>query len=201
MEIVVLVGFFALLIGIIVLSVRFVKKQNNKKIELFKDWALRLNLQHEHKKQLLAKLNTLSGELDGVPVVIYEHIVGSGKNQVLYTTINFAPNPFDFDFRIGKEGFFSKVGKAFGGKDIEFGDEEFDKKFLLKSKEESRFRSLMDFRMQGELRTIEKQLKGNILSTNAGFTYSLVGGFSKQAKLEEFEKVMSFMRTLIKNLR
>ncbi|NOQ70926.1 MAG: hypothetical protein GQ574_02930 [Crocinitomix sp.] len=202
MEIVILVGFFALLIGIIVFAVRFVKKQNNKKIELFQQWALRLNLQHEHKKQLLAKLNMLSGELDGVPVVIYEHIVGSGKNQVLYTTVTFAPNPFDFDFKIGKEGFFSKVGKSFGSKDIEFGDEEFDKKFLLKCKdEEGRFRNLMDFRMQQELRNIEKQLKGAIQSSNAGFTYSLAGGFNKQAKLEEFERVIGFMRALIKNLR
>ncbi|MDG1914288.1 MAG: hypothetical protein P8I55_06830 [Crocinitomix sp.] len=202
MEILALVGFFALLIGIIVLSVRFVKKQNKKKIELFQQWGLRLNLHHENKKQLLAKLNTLSGELDGKPVVIYEHIVGSGKNQVLYTTVTFAPNPFDFDFKIGKEGFFTKVGKSFGAKDIEFGDEEFDKKFLLKCKDqEDRFRSLMDFRMQGALTNIEKQLKGNISSTNAGFTYSLVGGFNKQTKLEEFEKVMTFMRDLIKNQR
>ena len=42
MEILALVGFFALLIGIIVLSVRFVKKQNKKKIELFQQWGLRL---------------------------------------------------------------------------------------------------------------------------------------------------------------
>jgi hypothetical protein len=202
MEILALVGFFGILIAIIVFSIRFVKKQNNRKIELFQQWGLRLNLKHEHKKQLLAKLNSLSGELDGKPVIIYEHIVGSGKNQVLYTTVTFAPNPFDFDFKIGKEGFFSKVGKSFGSKDIEFGDEEFDKKFLLKCKdEEDRFRSLMDVRMQGALSSIEKQLKGNIMSTNAGLTYSLVGGFNKQAKLEEFEKVMTFMRDLIKNQR
>ncbi len=199
MEIVILVGFFALLIGVIVLSIRFVKKQNNKKIVLFQEWALRLNLQHEHKKQLLAKLNTLSGELDGVPVVIYEHIVGSGKNQVLYTTVTFAPNPFDFDFRIGKEGFFSKVGKSFGAKDIEFGDEEFDKTFLLKSKEEGKFRSLIDFRMQQELREIETSLAGTIASANGGFTYSIMGGFTKEEKIAEFENVLNFMRLLIRN--
>jgi hypothetical protein len=202
MEILALVGFFAFLIGIIVLSFRFVKKQNSKKIELFQQWALRLNLQHEHKKRMLAKLNTISGDLDGQPIVIYEHIVGSGKSQVLYTTVTFAPNPFDFDFKIGKEGFFSKVGKSLGSRDIELGDEEFDKKFLLKCKDhESRFRSLMDFRMQGALSNIEKQLKGQITSDSTGFTYSLAGGFNKQAKLEEFEKVIDFMRALIKNLR
>ncbi|MFT5821573.1 MAG: hypothetical protein ACI8ZM_002826 [Crocinitomix sp.] len=201
MEIFALIAFFGILIGIIVLAIRFVKKQNMKKIELYKQWGLRLNLAHEYKKQLLAKLNSLTGELDGMPVVIYEHIVGSGKNQVLYLTVTFAPNPFDFDFKIGKEGFFSKVGKSFGAKDIEFGNEEFDKKFLLKCKEEDRFRSLMDFRMQEELRNIEKQLKGAILSSNAGFTYSLVGGINKQAKLDEFERVLDFMRALMKNLR
>lgn len=201
MEIVILIGFFALLIGIIVFAIRWGKKQNARKIEWFKQWALRLGLTHESKKRFLAKLNTLSGELDSHPVVIYEHIVGSGKHQVLYTTITFAPNPFDFDFKIGKEGFFSKVGKSFGAKDIEFGDEAFDKKFLMKSKEEGRFRTLMDFRMQEGLRNIEKQLTGDIISTNAGFTFSLVGGFSKEVKIEEFERVMDFMRDLMKNLR
>ena len=71
MEILALVGFFALLIGIIVLSVRFVKKQNKKKIELFQQWGLRLNLHHENKKQLLVP----KGFAHGFQVLSNEAIV------------------------------------------------------------------------------------------------------------------------------
>ena len=201
MEILVLILFFGGLIGGLVLLIRYVKRTAQKKVEWYKTWGLKLNLEHSMKKYLLAKLNTLAGELDGQPVIIYEKIVGSGKHQQLYTNITFQPNPFDFEFRIAKEGFFSKATKAFGAKDIEFGDDVFDKTFLLKSEDESKFRSLMDFRAQGALQAVEKNIAGSIMSTKTDFTYSYLGGFTKEAKVAELELILDFMRLLIKNKR
>ncbi len=199
MEGIIAISVLVGLIALIVVLIRYSRKLNKRKIVWYQNWALKIGLQHELKKYMLTKLNVLSGDLENCPVVIYEKIVGSGKNQTLYTFIEFSPTPFDFDFTIGKEGFFSKVGKSFGAKDIEFGDEEFDKTFLLKSKEEGKFRSLIDFRMQQELREIETSLAGTIASANGGFTYSIMGGFTKEEKIADFENVLNFMRLLIRN--
>ena len=192
----------AVLIGLIVLViflVRYGKKINQKKIVWYQNWALKLGLQHELVKNGFAKLNVLHGNLDGCPVQIYEKMVGSGKNRAMHTYVEFTPSPFHFDFRIAKEGFFSKVGKTFGAKDIEFNDFEFDKKFLLKSKEEEKFRSILDYKAQHALSEIEKDLFGSIHNNGGKFSYSIPGGFAKEEKIADFERILDFMRLLIKN--
>lgn len=189
------------LIVLIIFLVRYSKKINQKKIGWYQNWALKLGLKHELSKYMLTKLNVLSGQLDGNQVLIYEKIVGSGKNRSLYTFVEFTPNPFDFQFSIGKEGFFSKIGKSLGAKDIEFDNTEFDKTFLLKSKEEDKFRAMMDYRAQEALRGIENVLVNSIVSNQKTLSYSIFGGFTKEEKIEDFERVMDFMRLLIKNKR
>jgi hypothetical protein len=197
-------GVFAIavLVGLIVLViflVRYGKKINQKKIVWYQNWALKLGLQHELVKNGFAKLNVLHGNIENCPVQIYEKMVGSGKNRAMHTYVEFTPSPFDFDFRIAKEGFFSKVGKTFGSKDIEFNDFEFDKKFLLKSKEEEKFRSIMDYKAQQALNGIEKDLFGSIHNSGGKFSYSIPGGFVKEEKIADFERILDFMRLLIKN--
>lgn len=201
MEIFILILFFGGIIGGIVLLIRYAKRAGDRKVQWYQNWGRELNLTHESNKYMLTKLNTLYGPMEGETITIYEKIVGSGKNQTLQTNIVFEPNPFDFEFSIAREGFFSKAGKLFGGGDIEFGDEEFDKKFLLKSKDEAKFRSLMDFRAQEELRRIEKKLAGTISSTPTNFNYYFMGGFTKEEKIKEFNQVLDFMRMLIRNKR
>lgn len=201
MEFVILIGFFVGMILLVVFFIRYGKKKSQKKVEWYQRWGLKLNLNHSQTKHFFTKLNVLSGNLDGNPIMIFEKIVGSGKHQTVYTIASFSPSPFDFDFRIGKEGFLSKVGKSFGVKDIEFDNVEFDKKFLLKAKEENRFRSLMDYRMQQGLSEIENELRGSITNNNGQFEYTMVGAFTKEERLEEFDRVLQYMRALIKNKR
>lgn len=201
MEGIIAIVVLAGLIVLFVVLIRYSQRINKRKIVWYQNWAIRLDLKHELVKYLFAKLNVLSGEIENCPVSIYEKIIGSGKNSSLHTFIEFSPNPFDYDFSIAKEGFFSKVGKSLGAKDIEFNDHEFDKTFLLKSKEENKFRALMDYRMQQALREIESDLTGHIISNNKVFTYSIMGGFTKEEKIADFEKILSFMRQLIRNRR
>lgn len=201
MEAVVSLSILVGLIILIIFLVRYSQKLNKRKVTWYQNWALKLGLKHELVKYMFAKLNVMSGSLEGCQVQIYEKIVGSGKNRSMHTFIEFSPNPFDFDFRIAKEGFFSKVGKSLGSKDIEFNDHEFDKTFLLKSKEEEKFRAIMDYPAQQALRGIEKDLIGSIYSQGDKFSYSIMGGFTKEEKIEDFERVLDFMRLLIKNRR
>lgn len=58
---------------------------------------------------------------------------GSGKNRSTYTqhhaTIN---SPMPQGIVLYKEGFFSKVGKTFGGQDVQTGDRQLDDAFIIK---------------------------------------------------------------------
>src|SRR4051812_24232943 len=51
-------------------------------------------------------------------------------------------NPEGFRFTIYRKGFFSDLGKLLGMQDIEVGDPEFDKAFILKGNDEDRVRVL-----------------------------------------------------------
>ncbi len=66
-----------------------------------------------------------------------------GNSMITYTRMR-APfvNPSAFRFKIYKEGFFSGIGKALGGQDIEVGDPDFDGSFIIKGNDEERVRLL-----------------------------------------------------------
>lgn len=62
-----------------------------------------------------------------------------GNNSVTYTRMR-APfvNAGGFKFKIHKQGFFSGIGKALGGQDIEVGYPEFDGVYVIKGNDEDR---------------------------------------------------------------
>lgn len=66
-----------------------------------------------------------------------------GNSMMTYTRMR-TPfvNPGGFRFKIYKEGFFSGIGKALGGQDIEVGDPDFDGAFVIKGNDEERVRQL-----------------------------------------------------------
>ncbi len=193
-----LILFFGGLVLLIVLLFRYVKKVNKKKTMAYAALALELDCSHSHHKRLAQQLNRLEGNRQDIPLVIYEKVVGSGKNQVLYLMTTFSPSPFPFEFTIGKEGFFHKIGKVMGMNDIQFGDEEFDKKFRLKSKSEDQFRSLLNYKLQQALALIGDDLRGNIESKNGEFTYTIVGGVAKEKQFDSLKRVLNFMEEMIR---
>ncbi len=69
--------------------------------------------------------------------------VSAGKTTVTYTRIR-APyvNPDGFRFSVSRKGFFSGVGKMLGMQDIEVGQPEFDRDFIIKGTDTSRLRTL-----------------------------------------------------------
>jgi hypothetical protein len=69
-------------------------------------------------------------------VLIYTVTRGSGKSRTTYTVTEMSLHPKVGGFALSKEGFFSKVGKTlFGLQDIQLGDEEFDRKVMVKGKD------------------------------------------------------------------
>lgn len=76
----------------------------------------------------------LSGTYRGVDVEVKTETRGSGKNKKTYTVYQASlPGGVPFGLIVYDEGFFSQVGKLFGGQDIEIGHPEVDDAFIIKS--------------------------------------------------------------------
>ncbi len=197
MEFVILFGALALFVLVIIWAVRYARKQSKKKNDMYRALGLKLDMNYSETKHMLVKVPHLSGTRNERLFEIYEHIVGSGKNQTVYTNIRYHQSPHNFQFRIGKENFFTKVGKKMGFKDIEFDNMELDKKFLFKSKDEEQFRTLMDYKLLHDLEGIVPSIRGTIENKDGLLTYTVVGATNKQERFEELENVMRFMDKII----
>lgn len=198
MEILILVGSLGLFTLIIVWAVKHTKKTNQRKNEMYSQFALKRGLEHTTSKYFMAQLHNVEGTIDGFNVQIFEKMEGSSKSKQVMTRIIFSNPPFDFDFKIGKEHIFSKTGKMLGLKDVEFDNPEFDKKFLMKSKDETKFKSLMNHNMQHELAAIEKDLKAAIRHSHGTLTYVNYGPLVKEEQFQSFERVLDYMFRLMK---
>ena len=196
--IIAIVVFFIFVIGIIVFAIKYGKKKNKEKNDRYQDLGRRLNLEFVETKHLFVKIPYLSGNWKNQYVEIYEKIVGSGKNQTIYTYIVIHKSPHNYQFKIGKENFFTKVGKKMGFKDIEFDNLELDKKILFKSKDESQFKTLMDYKKLHDLEGVADSIRGTIQNKDGQLTYVMVGAIHKAERMEELEKVLYFMETLVR---
>jgi hypothetical protein len=92
--------------------------------------------------------NTIRGLTDDVELTIFDltYTVGSGKNSSTYrqTIVRFASPRLRLpEFVVSPEGFFHKIGKLFGVKDINFDeDPQFSSAFLLQGPNEAAIRQI-----------------------------------------------------------
>jgi len=72
-------------------------------------------------------------------ITLDTYTVSTGKSHVTYTRMR-APyvNKDGFQFTIYRKGLFSELGKLLGMQDIEIGDSEFDRDFIVKGNDESK---------------------------------------------------------------
>lgn len=189
--------FVGLMTFLVVWVLRYGGKKNAEKNARFKEFGLSHKLTYSEKPYMFVKLPFLTGKIGDHTVDIYEKVVGSGKHQSYYTEINFSNSPHNFQFRIGKEHFFSKVGKKIGFKDIEFDHYELDKQFLFKSDNEGLFRALMNYKVLHDLEGLIPKFKGAIQHQNGMLNYSQLGVLSKPEQFEDLELILTFMTKLI----
>jgi DNA-directed RNA polymerase subunit RPC12/RpoP len=77
---------------------------------------------------------TVTGNYKGNNVYLYTYTQGSGKNKTTYTSmVVYLPFTAIAHIRITREGFLSKITKAFGAQDIQVGDPAFDAAYIIKS--------------------------------------------------------------------
>jgi hypothetical protein len=89
------------------------------------------------------KGNKVQSRVGEWTVTLDTYTVSTGKSHVTYTRIR-APyvNKDGFRFTIYRRGLFSDLGKLLGMQDIEVGDPEFDRDFIIKGNDESRVLAL-----------------------------------------------------------
>jgi hypothetical protein len=77
--------------------------------------------------------------------VLDTYVVNTGKTTIVYTRMR-APyvNPAGFRFTIYRRSSFTWLGKKLGMQDIEIGNTDFDRDFVVQSNDESKVRELFD---------------------------------------------------------
>ena len=83
-----------------------------------------------------------SGEWE---ITLDTYVVTTGQTTMVFTRMR-APyvNKDGLKFKIYREGFFGKIGKFFGSQDLEIGDPDFDKKFIIKGNNVDTIRELLE---------------------------------------------------------
>ncbi|MCA8915004.1 MAG: hypothetical protein KDB90_06295 [Planctomycetes bacterium] len=127
-------GFiFAFVIVAVVVGLIAWGAHNQKKIR--ENWAMfarKNGLQMQGSKTR----PTIQGWLGPVYITLNTIVRGSGKNRTTYTQYHATINaPMPAGIVLYKEGFFSKVGKVFGGQDVQIGDPVIDNAFIIKAQD------------------------------------------------------------------
>ncbi len=110
----------------------------------------------------------VSGVYRGRPLVLDTYTTGSGRNRTTYTRITLdVRNPANGSFALYNETVFSKIGKVLGMQDIQTGDEELDKHYIIKGQPPSFTLSVLNSigvrqKLQ-QIRSINVQLSGDDL--------------------------------------
>jgi hypothetical protein len=166
------VGFVALIIGILIVAAIIANKRERERTEQMKGVASMLGWQFSETAPLdwipnLEKFalfnqghgrtikNVVYGELEGMKAALFEYryTVGSGKNQSTYnqSVVYFEPRNLNAPFfSLRPEHTFHKIIAAFGYQDIDFGNRPtFSSKYLLRGPDEPAVRNLFNDALLG----------------------------------------------------
>lgn len=137
----------------------------------------------------LNQFPVLSGTYKNHNVVLSRYTVGHGKHKQTYTYISLMLVDPGFEFSIAKEGFWNKL---FGGQDVKFGDEEFDKTYFIKSKTEDQVRRIIDAAVRKVLMeaNASKLYSGNITFKKGELRYTEQGDMITEKVRNRFEAMM-----------
>ena len=110
-------------------------------------------------------------------ITLDTYTVSTGKSSIVYTRMR-APfaDTEEFRFTVYRKGIFSDAGKWFGMQDIEIGDEDFDRDFILKSNQEQKLRELLGSTKIRELISQQPQIYFAVKDDEGFFGSSFPGG-------------------------
>ncbi|PKB15256.1 DUF3137 domain-containing protein [Flavobacterium sp. 5] len=120
----------------------FAKETNGKFIEEF-SW-------HSAKTEI---------EYNGLKIIFDNYTLWSGKFSTEMTRIIVPYNSFEnFKFEICRSGIIRNIEKLFGAQDVKIGREEFDKKFIIKTNNEHKIKTILQNKKIRNLIEIQKNI-------------------------------------------
>ena len=140
------IGLFALqclfFVGIIALALGVAYFNRRAQERAWREVGERTGLTFEPGTAYLGGLVRTPPRVTGTyrrhPLTLDTFTRGSGKSRTTYTRlVLFVNNAANVYLALYQESVFSKIGKFFGMQDIQVGDEEVDRRFIIKSKPES----------------------------------------------------------------
>ena len=190
-----------LLVGLITYyNYKYESKERREKAQLYEQFAKRLGFTYRKEKSLGSSYDRLTGKRGELSVTVYERHEGrwdgSNKQKTIVTRAVVGPIKTSLEFTLQKENFTSKLVKIFGWNDIELGDNEFNEKFLLKSKHEDKIRLVFDQNMINQIKEIEKDFNGHLHLENFKMVYVFQDVLQYEAMIRSFEKVLELMLAL-----
>ena len=110
-------------------------------------------------------------------VTLDTYTVSTGKSHITYTRIR-APyvNMDGFRFTIYRRGFFSELGKRLGMQDIEIGDPEFDRDYVIKGNDEAKVLALFGDPRIRQLIQAQPSIHLQVKDDEGGFSASFPEG-------------------------
>ncbi len=129
---------FIAIIGV-VLGVNFWVKK--RQINAWQSVASKLGLNFMNSG--LFGETAITGSVDGINVNVSIEVVGHGKNKRVYTLVGAPLRHVPSDMVVYGEGFLQKMGKMFGGEDVQVGDSEIDATFIIKGRAADRIADLL----------------------------------------------------------
>jgi hypothetical protein len=149
--------------GIVALVVGIAYFSRQARLRAWGELASRLGLTLEPGSFFVSP--RVTGTYRGRPLTLHTFTRGSGRHRHTYTRVHIGlENPAGIRFAVYQEGVFSAIGKLFGMQDVQIGDEELDRRFVIKSQPESFAASLVtSISLRGKLlqaRSVNIEVEG-----------------------------------------
>ncbi len=130
------------------------------------------------------KAPTVAGAYSGFSVYLYTYAQGSGKQKTTYTSmVVYLPMQNRAHLRISREGFFTKITKAFGAQDIQIGDPAFDQAYIIKSDTPDLVALLLTPQIRGALLQGDQNM--NLTVSRGTVSYMQVGVLMDSRRLRQ----------------
>ena len=143
------------------------------------------------------KLPFIKGVYRNHQISLHTEIRGSGKHRHPYTIITIIVPEIKFDLEVYKEGFFSKIGKAFGMQDIQTGFDDFDKKFMLRSADEQSALKTFDMDLCARFTESHPILNSGIYVKSRILSYTEMTHLTSERKRDNYRAIIQLSYDLI----
>lgn len=174
------------------------KNTREIKESVFMQMAQDLGLNYEPNKNFFSYRPVLTGQIEGLPVRIFEDTRSNDDTTEYYMNIHFENTPYRFGFEIRKERFLNKMARKLGIKDIEFDNKPLDDVYRFKAHFEEEFRALITPKIQEELLRIQHQFNGELHNVKGKMEYKVHMNIAEVGSERALMIVLEFMLRLMK---